>query len=75
MQILVPVWYPFLKSKHLTKRKSPDFRAFLSSGGGIRTRDLRVMSRIWAIRLVRPDAAECWHVQAFCGFDGVVVLA
>ena len=44
MQILVPVWYPFRKAKQSGQRKSPDFQGFSSSGGGIRTRDLRVMS-------------------------------
>src|SRR5262249_32286873 len=40
----VPVWYSLLIPKHSAQRKSPDFRAFLSSGGGIRTRHLRGMS-------------------------------
>src|SRR5206468_5447968 len=44
MQILVPVWYPFRKVKQSGQRKSPHFEGFCSSGGGIRTRDLRVMS-------------------------------
>src|SRR5947208_14969864 len=44
MQILVPVWYPVPRHARPTKRKAPDYQGFSSSGGGIRTRDLRVMS-------------------------------
>jgi hypothetical protein len=42
-----------------TLRRQPLLRGLSYSGGGIRTRDLRVMSPLEPVRLVRPDA-EKW---------------
>ena len=67
---LVPVWYPqrppLFYSEH---KKGPVSGAFSYSGGGIRTRDLRVMSPNQGIRWTMWDTVSSGFREIEIGWD------